>query len=450
MITPIKKLHQIWITDNNVPPSQYVSAQMSKLKEMYNDYEYTLYDNDTCRNIIESEFGKGAVKLYDTLTPYAFKADLARYCILYKHGGQYFDAALCPEFKLNVMFDALVYKSPDEFTNKFHAIENGVMIFNVTHHNFLLDAIECSLKNIKRQDYGVHALSITGPIMLGSLNLSKKYNLVTGHSKKISSTQKASFFGEEMHWLHRDIGTYLHNSKYECIGVNDYRYLYNSRQVFTNNKNINKNIKYVSKDDFNISVAQRWWSRDRGDETLRLEYPLNEESVVFDLGGYQGDFAFEINKKYGCHVFVYEPVKKFYEQCILRFDNNPKIKCFNYGLFNESGKAFISDEDNGSSIIKNNTSNNEQIILKQFKEEYDRLGIKKINLLKINVEGSEFLIIPHLIEQNLIKNINDLQVQFHTFFPNAEELRNEIRSNLKKTHIEQWNYPFIWESWRLR
>jgi len=450
MITAIKKLHQIWITNNNMPPSQYVSEQMLKLKEMYSDYEYTLYDNDACRTIIESEFGKGAIKLYETLIPYAFKADLARYCILYKYGGQYFDATLCPEFQLNVMCDALVYKTPDEFTNNLHAIENGAMIFNVTRHNFLLDAIEQCLKNIKKQDYGVHALSITGPIMLGSLHSTKEYNLLIGHSKKINSIQKASFFGEELHWIHRDIGTYLHDSKHECKGVNDYRYLYNSKQVFTNKKDINENTKHVSKNNFNIAVSQRWWSRNRGDETLRLDYPLNEESIVFDLGGYQGDFAFQINKKYGCHVFVYEPVKKFYEQCILRFHSNPKIKCFNYGLLNKSGKAFISDEDNGSSIIKNNTTNNEQIILKQFKEEYERLNIEKINLLKINVEGSEFLIIPHLIEQDLIKNIIDLQVQFHTFFPNAEELREEIRSNLKKTHIEQWNYSFIWESWQLR
>ena len=169
-----------------------------------------------------------------------------------------------------------------------------------------------------------------------------------------------------------------------------------------------------------------------------------------DLSGYQGDFAFEINKKYGCHVFVYEPVQAFYEQCVFRFRNNPRVQCLKYGLFNRSCEAFISDENNGTSLIKNNTPDNEKITLKQFKEEYERLGIQKIDLLKINVEGSEFLIIPHLIDHGLMSNIKDLQVQFHTFFPNAAAFRCEIRTNLKKTHEEQWNYPFVWESWRLR
>jgi len=36
--------------------------------------------------------------------------------------------------------------------------------------------------------------------------------------------------------------------------------------------------------------VQRWFS-DGGDYELRLDYNLDDESVVFDLGGYQGWFA---------------------------------------------------------------------------------------------------------------------------------------------------------------
>ena len=47
---------------------------------------------------------------------------------------------------------------------------------------------------------------------------------------------------------------------------------------------------YVQKDEFTVEMT-RWFS-DKGDETLRLDYPkLNEESIVFDLGGFKGDFA---------------------------------------------------------------------------------------------------------------------------------------------------------------
>lgn len=205
---------------------------------------------------------------------------------------------------------------------------------------------------------------------------------------------------------------------------------------------------HILKDEFAVAVTE--WFRVRGDETLRLDYPLNPESIVFDLGGYKGDFAFIINRKYGCYVFVYEPVKAFYEQCAQRFSDNPKVKCLNYGLSDETCEAFISEENDGSSVVRNRAKKSERIALKEFNEECDRLGVNKIDLLKINVEGSEFFIIPHLLKNGLIRNVNYLQVQFHTFFPNAEALRKGIRAQLEETHVEQWNYPFVWESWRLR
>ena len=53
------------------------------------------------------------------------------------------------------------------------------------------------------------------------------------------------------------------------------------------------------------------WFRDNGDKTLRLNYELNEKSVVIDLGGYEGQWAADIFCKYVCSIHVFEPVKKF-------------------------------------------------------------------------------------------------------------------------------------------
>ena len=50
------------------------------------------------------------------------------------------------------------------------------------------------------------------------------------------------------------------------------------------------------------------WVRDNGDHTLRLDYDLNEDSIVFDVGGYRGDFTSAIFNKYNCNVYVFEPV----------------------------------------------------------------------------------------------------------------------------------------------
>ncbi|KMN51722.1 hypothetical protein VL04_19525 [Chromobacterium violaceum] len=206
---------------------------------------------------------------------------------------------------------------------------------------------------------------------------------------------------------------------------------------------------YIEKDEFTIAVDQ--WFKDRGDESLRLDYPLSQNSVVFDLGGYVGDFASQIHERYGCYVYVFEPVKEFYEVCVERFKGNEKIQCFNYGLSNEDGSLAISLQEDGSSLIRMGEDGRQEIVLlKSFDEQLlAKLKVMQIDLLKINIEGGEFLVIPHIISNGIIEKVKDLQIQFHNFYPDAKDQRDNIRVELARTHLEKWNYTFVWESWSL-
>jgi FkbM family methyltransferase len=209
---------------------------------------------------------------------------------------------------------------------------------------------------------------------------------------------------------------------------------------------------YIVKDDTILALAK--WFKDEGDKNHRLKYPLTNESIVFDLGGYKGDFAANIYDKYKCYIYVFEPIKKYYLDCVNRFGRYKKIKCFNYGLSNENVSVFISVDNEKSSLIKNNISahapRQKKVLIKSFSKVLSMLKVKHIDLLKINVEGSEFLILPEIISKKLINKIKHLQVQFHTFYPNSKKLRDEIRLGLSETHEEEWNYPFVWESWKIK
>jgi FkbM family methyltransferase len=74
------------------------------------------------------------------------------------------------------------------------------------------------------------------------------------------------------------------------------------------------------------------WSRDNGNYTHALNYPLNENSIVVDLGAFHGVWASQIIEKYNPNVFLFEPVKEFYDYLVDKFQNNPKVKIFNYGI----------------------------------------------------------------------------------------------------------------------
>ena len=73
--------------------------------------------------------------------------------------------------------------------------------------------------------------------------------------------------------------------------------------------------------------------------------------------------------------------------------------------------------------------------------------LDQIDLLYINIEGSEYQLLNHMIENDLIKNVKYLQIQFHNYLENAVLERKKIRRILKRTHVCKFNFPFIWERW---
>lgn len=197
--------------------------------------------------------------------------------------------------------------------------------------------------------------------------------------------------------------------------------------------------------------AYRDWQRDSEANNLRADYDLDASSVVVDLGGYKGDFASEIHSRFGCQVHLFEPVPHLFEQCRSRFAGIGVIHCYPYAVGPIDGRFQISDDGLASSFKQ--TGRGQSTILAEMKEigsTFDNLGLSQIDLLKINIEGGEYDILPILIHSGRISEIRNIQVQFHLFHDTAKQDRQSIRNNLALTHDETWCYPFIWENWRLK
>jgi len=191
------------------------------------------------------------------------------------------------------------------------------------------------------------------------------------------------------------------------------------------------------------------WYREGGEKTLRFSYPLTCESVVFDLGGYQGYFVREIVARYDPHVYVFEPVPEFFEHLVKEFAANPKAQMCNYGLSDGDSLSQMSlAGDSSTSYIAGEMQATVQ--LRDIQKVVQELGITRIDLIKINIEGAEYKLLRRMLATGLASICQDIQVQFHTFYPNAGRLRSEIRSALQETHFITYDYPFVWENWRKR
>jgi len=191
------------------------------------------------------------------------------------------------------------------------------------------------------------------------------------------------------------------------------------------------------------------WIRDRGDKTLRLNYDLDENSLVFDLGGYQGQWTSDIFSMYCSTIHVFEPVVEFADAIERRFCRNEKISVHRFGLSNETGVMQISVDRDSSSLYKagNDIRPARFVRAVDFMQERQ---VRTIDLMKINIEGGEYDLLEHLIECALVESIRSIQVQFHDFVPDAEKRMASIQQELEKTHTLSYRYPFVWEGWRLR
>jgi FkbM family methyltransferase len=197
---------------------------------------------------------------------------------------------------------------------------------------------------------------------------------------------------------------------------------------------------------------KKWYSL-HGDETLRVEYLLGPDSVVLDIGGFKGDWCAEIHARYSSTVYVCEPVKQFYDHLRHRFGANEKIFIFPFGLAADNKEMEITVMSESSSVFREENRVHhgrvkERIKLRNMNDFLLENGINRLDLVKINIEGGEYELLEILIESGDISKIDNLQVQFHDFVPDAQQRMDKIKNKLRVTHEITYEYIFVWENWK--
>jgi len=184
---------------------------------------------------------------------------------------------------------------------------------------------------------------------------------------------------------------------------------------------------------------------DDPNEFLRITYPLKKNSLVVDLGGYRGEWAARVFAKYACKIHVYEPHPTFYKLC--REALNPGIVVFNCGLGSETKTLRITDDTVYSTV---GDSGEFEVRIEQASKMFNGQYEYGCDLLKINIEGGEYDVLPDLIANYEMKNLKNIQIQFHNFVPDYKKKYADICEGLSKTHVKNWGYDFLYENWRVK
>jgi len=144
-----------------LPKSMFLAVL--QIKRANPRFNYYLFDDNDCREFIRKYFDNEVLNAYDKLIPGAYKADLWRYCILYKMGGIYLDIKYIP--MNNFKFINLLNREYWVTDVDGNGIYNALMICKVGNP-ILLNAINKIVDNVKNKYYGTSFLEPTGPLLL--------------------------------------------------------------------------------------------------------------------------------------------------------------------------------------------------------------------------------------------------------------------------------------------
>jgi hypothetical protein len=208
-------IYQTWHDKRNMPKS--VAKSIKILKQQNPEFEHHLYDEKECRKFIADNFPSNVVEAYDCIIPKAIKADLWRYCLMYKLGGVYIDS------KYTGMhgFKFIYLTDKEYFGRDVHrtlgGIYNGFFICKPGNTK-LLSCVNQLVENCKKRYYGSYD-SCIGPAMVGrffsadeykrleihhiSLNMNERYMIYKGHRilefcKEYERERKKN---KSVHWI---------------------------------------------------------------------------------------------------------------------------------------------------------------------------------------------------------------------------------------------------------
>ena len=159
------------------------------LKKQNPEFKHHLFDEKECYEFIKDNYPKKVLDAYESVVPHAIKADLWRYCYLYKHGGIYLDSKYyCINgFKLILLTDKEYFCKDVGFS--FNGIYNAILICK-PKNKILLKCIKTSVKNIEKKEYFNKELCPTGPLMMKTFFTQSQINNLDLTHEYINNTNR--------------------------------------------------------------------------------------------------------------------------------------------------------------------------------------------------------------------------------------------------------------------
>lgn len=233
------QVSQAFFNDSNSEPPYSLRACMDTVKIHFPAFPHILYNLESARTFLHENMEPEIVAAFDKIKPYAYKADLFRYCVLYLIGGWYFDCSVRINTSVNVPDDiqSVAFRDFPLVTNSAWSVWNGAMYSKPQNPVYEI-AIKLVLENCRSSHYGTCNLCPTGPVLFGrafAMIGDQPGNLFFNH---IYLTPGYHIKNPALVLSDGVVFAFLKNSgpgdlsSFGAVGTNSYPELYASRNVY--------------------------------------------------------------------------------------------------------------------------------------------------------------------------------------------------------------------------
>jgi mannosyltransferase OCH1-like enzyme len=233
------QISQIFLSDEGDKLPPFLQHTTASVKDAFPEAEHIIYNKESLRQFIADNYSAAVLGAYDSLKPYAYKADLGRYCLLHKLGGWYVDIGvrITSPVEVGGQVEFLAFRDIQRFSFTSWACSVGILYSRP--ENLALElAIDMIEDNCFDKYYGITPLCPTGPTLFGKALATNgsQANFLYGDYLELTPThqQKNRAFvlpdGTIMGWGKPSDGGDL--LKLGAKGTNNYNELWSKRQVY--------------------------------------------------------------------------------------------------------------------------------------------------------------------------------------------------------------------------
>jgi mannosyltransferase OCH1-like enzyme len=292
-------IFQTWHTKKLTPK---MLAAVKFIKNNNPKFKHYLYDEDDCRKFIKENFHEEVLCAYDSLVPAAYKADLWRYCILYKLGGIYVDVRYLPYngFKfINLTEKEHFVLDLPSCNTHISGIYNALMVC-LPGNKVLIEAINQIVENVAKKNYGSCWLEPTGPLLLEKyVSKEEKIKLELRHyASDLSNLDDKMIMYNDYIILKGYDGYSAERQSYECSAKQHYGDMWKQKQIYKSESII-----------IPLHVYQTWYTKD---------LPTKMSSSVELLKAQNPEFEHHLYDDNDCREFIKE---NFREEVLNAYDS---------------------------------------------------------------------------------------------------------------------------------